>query len=137
MKDFFVVYEDRAKRHRKSMEFVHYATLFIYSTLFFCFHLNLVLRQQALQLGKVFLRHACPQPALPVHFLFQNLCSGALAVVIEGAHLGVVSGGAEDDLGNQCFQFGRLQSGAGAFFISFDEPAGAKQNPAEVAHHNR
>ena len=96
MKDFFVVYEDRAKRHRKSMEFVHYATLFIYSTLFFCFYLNLVLRQQALQLSKVFLRHACPQPALPVHFLFQNLCSGALAVVIEGAamiamtYLGIV-----------------------------------------------
>ena len=27
---------------------------------FFCLHLNLVLRQQALQLGKLFLRHACP-----------------------------------------------------------------------------
>ena len=104
---------------------------------FFRLHLNLVLHQQALQLGKVFLRHACPQPALPVHFLFQNFCPGALAVVIEGAHLGVVGGGAEDDLGNQCFQFGRLQGGAGAFFISFDETAGAKQNPAEVAYYDR
>ena len=104
---------------------------------FFRLHLNLVLHQQALQLGKVFLRHACPQPALPVHFLFQNLCPGALAVVIEGAHLGVVGGGAEDNLGNQCFQFGSLQGGAGAFFLGFDEAAGAKQNPAEVAHHNR
>ena len=104
---------------------------------FFRLHLNLVLNQQALQLGKVFLRHACPQPALPVHLLFQNLCPGALAVVIEGAHLSVVSGGAEDNLGNQCFQFGRLQGGAGALFVGFDATAGAKQNPAEVAHYNR